>query len=69
MKSARTGNMVSSIAGHYATITPEDLLALAAKQPERTAGDIRSMATSLLRQDEVKGWRRGWRRLIPGFRG
>lgn len=57
---ARTGNMVSSIAGRYANFTADKLLASTATPElrEQTAGDIRSMAASLLRQDEVKGWRK-----------
>lgn len=56
---ARTSDRISSLAARYAGITKDDLLALTASDSmrEQTAGDIRSMAASLLRQDEVRGVR------------
>lgn len=50
---------LSSLASRYAKTTPEMVLALAYKERsrEKLAADIRSMAASLLRQDETKGLR------------
>lgn len=57
---AQTSDRVSSIAARYADITPEELAALMepATGPQDVAKDIRTMAASLLRQDEVKGRRK-----------
>jgi hypothetical protein len=57
--SARTSDRVSSIAARYAKITSQELLARTATDfmREATAADIRSMAASLLRQDDHKGLR------------
>lgn len=62
---AQTSDRVSRLAARYAGITADNLLSLTATQPlrEQTAGDIRSMAASLLRQDEVKGVRKLLRRV------
>lgn len=67
MTHAQTSDRVSSIAARYANITPTRLLALTAKDStlEAAAEDIRSMAASLLRQDEVKGVRK-LLRLVTG---
>lgn len=56
---AKTSDRVSSIAARHANILPETVMALAAKQSTATvlASDIRTMAASLLRQDEHKGLR------------
>lgn len=56
---ARTSDRVSSIAGRFANIKAETLMALTAKAStaEVLADDIRSMAASLLWQDEYKGLR------------
>lgn len=56
---ARTSDRVSSIAARLASVQPETLMALAAKRStaEALAADIRSMAASLLAQDEHKGLR------------
>lgn len=55
----QTSDRVSSIAARYAKLTPETLLALTAKQSTcvHTAEEIRTMAASLLRQDEYRGLR------------
>ena len=60
---AKTGNMMSSLAAKYLHLTDDELLSLTATPQLRyqTAEEIRSMAGSLLRQDEVKGWRRVFR--------
>jgi hypothetical protein len=57
---AKTSDHVSSIAARYTNLTPARLLALTAKDStlEITASEIRSMAASLLRQDEVRGVRK-----------
>lgn len=56
---ARTSDKVSSIAAHYWDITPDQLLALTATEEARreTCRDIKSMAASLMRQDEQRGLR------------
>jgi hypothetical protein len=56
---AKTSDRVSSIAARHAKIEPETIMALAAKPSTAAilAGDIRTMAASLLRQDEHKGLR------------
>ena len=66
MLNARTSDRVSSIAARFAKLTPETLLALTAKPDtcEHTAADIRTMAASLLRQDEVKGLRKLFKKVI-----
>jgi hypothetical protein len=57
---AQTSDRVASIAARFLTVKAETLMALTAKQStaEILAADIRSMAASLLRQDEVKGIRK-----------
>lgn len=57
---ARTSDRVSRIAARYSGITAAELRSLTsdAAQRRQTAGEIRTMAMSLLRQDEVKGLRR-----------
>lgn len=56
---ARTSDKVSSIAARLARMSPETLEVMAASPAsrDRLASDIRSMATSLLRQDEHRGLR------------
>lgn len=56
---AQTGDKISSLAGRYANVTADELLALTASDGMRreTAWEIRRMAASLLRQDETKGVR------------
>lgn len=53
---ADTGKAVSALAGQYAHLSTDELFALAysTKSREKLAADIRAMAASLLRQDEVK---------------
>jgi hypothetical protein len=57
---AKTSDRVSSIAARYANLTPARLLAATAKDStlEAAVDDIKSMAASLMRQDEVRGVRR-----------
>lgn len=57
---AKTSDRVSSIAARYMNMTGPTLMALTAKSStaEITADEIRSMAASLMRQDEVKGIRK-----------
>lgn len=56
---AQTSDVISSLAARYVGITAEQLYAITsdAVQRRQTAGEISSMAASLLRQDEVKGLR------------
>lgn len=63
---AQTSDKVSSIAAKYATMTADRLLSLTATDEQRqvTASEIKSMAASLLRQDETKGLRGVPRRLL-----
>jgi hypothetical protein len=60
MGTAQTSDRISTVAAAYVGTTPERLLALTATEQlrEETAADIRSMAASLLRQDETKGQRK-----------
>lgn len=57
---AETSDRVSTLASRYATITAHRLVVLAAKDKtaEQAASDIRTMAASLLRQDETRGIRK-----------
>lgn len=56
---AETSDKVSNLAARYAKITPDGLLSATASDELRseTAGHIRTMAASLLRQDETRGLR------------
>lgn len=65
--SAQTSDEISALAAKYATLTHERLLGMTATEPMRraTAAEIRSMAASLLRQDETKGVR-GFIRKVLG---
>lgn len=56
---AQTSDVISSIAARYARLTDEQLFSITsdAVQRRQTAGEIRSMAASLLRQDQHKGLR------------
>lgn len=66
MSKAQTSDRVSSIAGRYGDITATELLVRCkAGQADDVAADIRSMAASLLRQDEVRGVRK-LLRLVTG---
>ena len=62
---ARTSDRVSRLAAQYAKLTGEGLKARTSTDFMRaaTAEDIRSMAASLLRQDETKGLRGLWKRI------
>lgn len=55
---AQTSDKVSSLAGFYASYTIKKLADDAELDPVQLVHDIRSMAASLLRQDETKGARR-----------
>lgn len=59
MANAQTSDRVSAIAARYVNLTPARLIALTARDStaEAAAEEIRSMAASLLRQDEVGGLR------------
>jgi hypothetical protein len=62
---AQTSDKVSSIAARYVTMTARRLNDLSADPATaaNAAADIRSMAASLLRQDETKGIRGLFRKL------
>lgn len=62
----QTSDRVSSIAAQYLKIDADKLLAKTATPSMReiVADDIRSMAASLLRQDEVKGLRKLLRKVV-----
>jgi len=66
MSNAQTSDRISTIAARYANLTPARLLALTAKDStlEIAASEIRSMAASLIRQDEVKGIRKLARKVL-----
>lgn len=56
MAEKQTSPFVSSIAGKRARITGQDIeLLVKAGNAEALAADIRTMAASLISQDEVKG--------------
>ena len=59
MKRSETSDRVSSIAARYFSITTDQIRAFASDERSLHAfrDDIRSMAASLLRQDETKGLR------------
>jgi hypothetical protein len=57
----RTSDKVSSIAAHYVNFGAQDFPTTGERRAE-LARDIRSMAASLLAQDEVKGIRKLIRR-------
>lgn len=63
---ARTSDRVSSIAARYTDIRPDTLLALTATPESRSTlcAEIKSMAASCLRQDEVKGLRKLIRKVM-----
>lgn len=64
---AKTGDRVSSLAGGYADITGEYLALLIKRgEADELARDIRSMAASLLRQDEHRGIRGKLKKLLGG---
>ena len=61
---AQTSDRISTIAGKYLNLTSRKLAVLVASDAGAadTAQDIRAMAASCLRQDEVKGIRKLWRK-------
>lgn len=61
---AQTSERVSSIASRFINLSPDTLLGLTASERlrETTAAEIRAMAASLLRQDEVRGIRKLFRK-------
>lgn len=63
---AQTSDRVSSLAARYARISNNDLRALLEGRDglNEVAHDIRSMAMSLLRQDETKGLRGFIKRVV-----
>lgn len=61
--SAQTGDRISSIAARYAGITAKELAMMTTGEASGHVRDIRAMAASLLRQDEVKGLRRVWQKV------
>jgi hypothetical protein len=63
---SRTSDRVSSLAARFVNLSPDTLLALTATEASRqqATADIRSMAASLLRQDEQRGIRRLIRKVI-----
>lgn len=63
---ARTSDRVSAIAGRYVNVDPDDILAMTATPELRKdlAADIRSLAASALRQDEVSGLRKFIRKVF-----
>jgi hypothetical protein len=63
---AQTSDRISSIAARYTDISPETLFGMTATEEGRreTCRDIKSMAASLLRQDEVRGLRKFVRKLV-----
>lgn len=61
---AQTSDRVSTLAARYADITADELLMMNDVQRRQTAGEIRSMAMSLLRQDEVRGLRKFVRKVF-----
>jgi prefoldin subunit 5 len=63
---AQTSDRVSKLAARYAKLTSETLRALAQSQAslEATADEIRSLAASALRQDEVKGLRKLFKKVV-----
>jgi UTP-glucose-1-phosphate uridylyltransferase len=56
---AQTSDRLSTIASHYADISPDMIRALAQNESSRIqlAAQIRQMAMSLVRQDETRGLR------------
>ena len=65
MKRSQTSDRVSSIAARRLKITGLEIRMVASiEEANELAADVRSMAASLLRQDEVKGLRGVVRRLF-----
>ena len=62
----QTSDRVSSIAARYVRTTGDHLRSRITAHPDQadaTAADIRSMAASLLAQDEVGGLRKLWKKV------
>jgi hypothetical protein len=55
MRNAQTSDRISAIAARRVKLMPADLLTATPAECEAIAADVRSMAASLLRQDETKG--------------
>jgi len=55
---ARTSDEVSRKAAQLMRVTTAELMDLTLDEAKEMASDIRSVAASALRQDEVKGWRK-----------
>lgn len=63
---AQTSDKISSIAARYVNLTPERLIGITATD-DRLRGvtaEIRALAASCLRQDEVRGIRKLWRKVV-----
>jgi hypothetical protein len=65
---AETSDRLSRLAARYARYSAGQLILDARDRPETVAADVRSMAASLLRQDETKGLRGLARRIMGGTR-
>jgi hypothetical protein len=65
---AQTSDKISSIAARYVNLTSRRLIVLTKDDAStaQTSEDIRSMAASLLRQDEERGLRKLWRKVTGG---
>lgn len=61
---AETGEEISGIAARYIHISKAELTGLTEEQTVPLIADIRSMAASLLRQDETKGVRKLVHRIL-----
>lgn len=63
---AQTGDETSALAARYIGITPDELFAITAtgRLRRQTVAELRSMAASLLRQDETRGLRRFLKRML-----
>lgn len=54
---SQTSDRVSALAARYAKLQPSSLADLSPARAELIASEIRTMASSLLRQDETRGLR------------
>lgn len=59
----QTSDRVSAIAARYVKADGHSLALMTPHQAETLAKDIRSMAASLLAQDEVRGFRKLWKKV------
>jgi hypothetical protein len=55
MKKAQTSERLSALAARLMKLRAEDLNGLTAEERRNAAANIRSLAASVLRQDETKG--------------